>query len=222
MDYIEFLEANNASNELINKVMDIVVKLNDDDYRNFLSKLEFVYDMFAYIGFSNDEVNDFLNNFYNVGILRKDKKEIIKIIYVLNRVGVQRLITDINEPLKNGLLYKRIFMRDFYLKLKNGYDYRIGLGLLSTSEIEAYGTKYRLGVKTITEKEKDDIPKYTYDLVKGNKVIPSISSDKELEDFLDKIIIVNDKHYTVDEYIKIASNSLYRKYLQSKLNGKQK
>lgn len=222
MDYVEFLKLNGASNELINNVIDkIVLKLNDEEYKTFLNKLEFVYDIFMSIGFSNNEINDFLSNSSNVNILKKDKKEIIKIVYVLNRVGVQRLLTDPDEPLRNGLMYKRIFMRDLYLKLKNGYEYRSGLGLLSSSELEAYGSKYKLATKTIKE-DDEKLPDHLKELLKDGKKISSVSSDAELERFLDKVLVVNNKHVTVDKFIEMASTNFYKNYMLNKLKGKKK
>ena len=244
-DYVEFLKFNNASDELINKIINIVrYSKNEEEYTKIINNLYFVYEIFNYIGFTDKEINNYLNNFYNSSIITYDKSEIIKIAYVLNEVGVQSLITNFDEPLRNGLMYKRIFMRDFYSKLTNNYDHRRGLSFLSLDERKVYGYDFSFASKGIVI-EGNNFPKYCPDcgnkmkirkdnvstfmqcpsckkIVHRDKYIPAVSSDAELEVFLNKILVINNKHISVDKYIEIASMDLYKKFFMERLKSAKK
>ena len=104
------------------------------------------------------------------------------------------------KTFSKGLVnYKRIFIRNLVLEAsgkKNVY----GNTVLTEPDYSAYGTKHNLS------------------LVCSQSLKQSCDSDEELEEALDGKLIIGDKHYSVDDYIKILSSLFYNKYLNSKKN----
>ena len=72
--------------------------------------------------------------------------------------------------------------------------------MLTEPDYSAYGTKYNLS------------------LVCFQSLKQSCDSDEELEEALNGKLIIGDKRYSVDDYIKILSSLFYNKYLNSKKN----
>ena len=161
---------------------------------------------------NNDiDLDDRLKKIYELlGFAKLTNKEIEKIIYnnlsILDfsnsSVGNVNFNNDIIEKktFSKGLVnYKRIFIRNLVLEA-SGKKNAHGNTVLTEPDYSAYGTKHNLSLVCLQSLKQ------------------SCDSDEELEEALDGKLIIGDKHYSVDDYIKILASLFYNKYLNSKKN----
>lgn len=165
---------------------------NDIDLDDRLKK---IYELLGFAKLTNKEIEKIIYN--NLSILDFSNSELCKLAAVLENVNFNNDIIEKKTFSKGLVNYKRIFIRNLVLEAsgkKNVY----GNTVLTEPDYSAYGTKHNLS------------------LVCSQSL--SCDSDEELEEALDGKLIIGDKHYSVDDYIKILSSLFYNKYLNSKKN----
>ena len=167
---------------------------NDIDLDDRLKK---IYELLGFAKLTNKEIEKIIYN--NLSILDFSNSELCKLAAVLENVNFNNDIIEKKTFSKGLVNYKRIFIRNLVLEAsgkKNVY----GNTVLTEPDYSAYGTKHNLS------------------LVCSQSLKQSCDSDEELEEALDGKLIIGDKHYSVDDYIKILSSLFYNKYLNSKKN----
>lgn len=167
---------------------------NDIDLDDRLKK---IYELLRFAKLTNKEIEKIIYN--NLSILDFSNSELCKLAAVLENVNFNNDIIEKKTFSKGLVNYKRIFIRNLVLEAsgkKNVY----GNTVLTEPDYSAYGTKHNLS------------------LVCSQSLKQSCDSDEELEEALDGKLIIGDKHYSVDDYIKILSSLFYNKYLNSKKN----
>ena len=167
---------------------------NDIDLDDRLKK---IYELLGFAKLTNKEIEKIIYN--NLSILDFSNRELCKLAAVLENVNFNNDIIEKKTFSKGLVNYKRIFIRNLVLEAsgkKNVY----GNTVLTEPDYSAYGTKHNLS------------------LVCSQSLKQSCDSDEELEEALDGKLIIGDKHYSVDDYIKILSSLFYNKYLNSKKN----
>ena len=167
---------------------------NDIDLDDRLKK---IYEVLGFAKLTNKEIEKIIYN--NLSILDFSNSELCKLAAVLENVNFNNDIIEKKTFSKGLVNYKRIFIRNLVLEAsgkKNVY----GNTVLTEPDYSAYGTKHNLS------------------LVCSQSLKQSCDSDEELEEALDGKLIIGDKHYSVDDYIKILSSLFYNKYLNSKKN----
>lgn len=167
---------------------------NDIDLDDRLKK---IYELLGFAKLTNKEIEKIIYN--NLSILDFSNSELCKLAAVLENVNFNNDIIEKKTFSKGLVNYKRIFIRNLVLEAsgkKNVY----GNTVLTEPDYSAYGTKHNLS------------------LVCSKSLKQSCDSDEELEEALDGKLIIGDKRYSVDDYIKILSSLFYNKYLNSKKN----
>ena len=167
---------------------------NDIDLDDRLKK---IYELLGFAKLTNKEIEKIIYN--NLSILDFSNSELCKLAAVLENVNFNNDIIEKKTFSKGLVNYKRIFIRNLVLEAsgkKNVY----GNTVLTEPDYSAYGTQHNLS------------------LVCSQSLKQSCDSDEELEEALDGKLIIGDKHYSVDDYIKILSSLFYNKYLNSKKN----
>lgn len=167
---------------------------NDIDLDDRLKK---IYELLGFAKLTNKEIEKIIYN--NLSILDFSNSELCKLAAVLENVNFNNDIIEKKTFSKGLVNYKRIFIRNLVLEAsgkKNVY----GNTVLTEPDYSAYGTKYNLS------------------LVCFQSLKQSCDSDEELEEALNGKLIIGDKRYSVDDYIKILSSLFYNKYLNSKKN----
>ncbi len=167
---------------------------NDIDLDDRLKK---IYELLGFAKLTSKEIEKIIYN--NLSILDFSNSELCKLAAVLENVNFNNDIIEKKTFSKGLVNYKRIFIRNLVLEAsgkKNVY----GNTVLTEPDYSAYGTKHNLS------------------LVCSQSLKQSCDSDEELEEALDGKLIIGDKHYSVDDYIKILSSLFYNKYLNSKKN----
>lgn len=167
---------------------------NDIDLDDRLKK---IYELLGFAKLTNKEIEKITYN--NLSILDFSNSELCKLAAVLENVNFNNDIIEKKTFSKGLVNYKRIFIRNLVLEAsgkKNVY----GNTVLTEPDYSAYGTKHNLSLVCLQSLKQ------------------SCDSDEELEEALDGKLIIGDKHYSVDDYIKILSSLFYNKYLNSKKN----
>lgn len=167
---------------------------NDIDLDDRLKK---IYELLGFAKLTNKEIEKIIYN--NLSILDFSNSELCKLAAVLENVNFNNDIIEKKTFSKGLVNYKRIFIRNLVLEAsgkKNVY----GNTVLTEPDYSAYGTKHNLSLVCLQSLKQ------------------SCDSDEELEEVLDGKLIIGDKHYSVDDYIKILSSLFYNKYLNSKKN----
>ena len=167
---------------------------NDIDLDDRLKK---IYELLGFAKLTNKEIEKIIYN--NLSILDFSNSELCKLAAVLENVNFNNDIIEKKTFSKGLVNYKRIFIRNLVLEAsgkKNVY----GNTVLIEDDYHAYGTKHNLSLVCLQSLKQ------------------SCDSDEELEEALDGKLIIGDKHYSVDDYIKILSSLFYNKYLNSKKN----
>lgn len=172
-----------------------------ENHRNYdvLDLCKRIYGLFGYIGFNEEQIECFIVN--NLNVFLKGKDEINKIAFVLKEVDA------IDEIFNGGYFaskttnYKRLFMRDFISKKSGRYERGKGIAPLVVHDRDAY-ERYNMKVAAYRALGQD------------------IGCDEELEEFLDKVLMVNGEHITVEDYIDRSSKRFYIKYLRDTNFGK--
>ena len=167
---------------------------NDIDLDDRLKK---IYELLGFAKLTNKEIEKIIYN--NLSILDFSNSELCKLAAVLENVNFNNDIIEKKTFSKGLVNYKRIFIRNLVLEAsgkKNVY----GNTVLTEPDYSAYGTKHNLSLVCLQSLKQ------------------SCDSDEELEEALDGKLIIGDKHYSVDDYIKILSSLFYNKYLNSKKN----
>ena len=161
---------------------------NDIDLDDRLKK---IYELLGFAKLTNKEIEKIIYN--NLSILDFSNSELCKLAAVLENVNFNNDIIEKKTFSKGLVNYKRIFIRNLVLEAsgkKNVY----GNTVLTEPDYSAYGTKHNLS------------------LVCSQSLKQSCDSDEELEEALDGKLIIGDKHYSVDDYIKILSSLFYNEY----------
>lgn len=167
---------------------------NDIDLDDRLKK---IYELLGFAKLTSKEIEKIIYN--NLSILDFSNSELCKLAAVLENVNFNNDIIEKRTFSKGLVNYKRIFIRNLVLEAsgkKNVY----GNTVLTEPDYSAYGTKHNLSLVCLQSLKQ------------------SCDSDEELEEALDGKLIIGDKHYSVDDYIKILSSLFYNKYLNSKKN----
>lgn len=167
---------------------------NDIDLDDRLKK---IYELLGFAKLTSKEIEKIIYN--NLSILDFSNSELCKLAAVLENVNFNNDIIEKKTFSKGLVNYKRIFIRNLVLEAsgkKNVY----GNTVLPEPDYSAYGTKHNLSLVCLQSLKQ------------------SCDSDEELEEALDGKLIIGDKHYSVDDYIKILSSLFYNKYLNSKKN----
>ena len=160
-------------------------------------RLKNIYELLGFAKLTNKEIEKIIYN--NLSILDFSNSELCKLAAVLENINFNNDIIEKKTFSKGLVNYKRIFIRNLVLEAsgkKNVY----GNTVLTEPDYSAYGTKYNLS------------------LVCFQSLKQSCDSDEELEEALNGKLIIGDKRYSVDDYIKILSSLFYNKYLNSKKN----
>lgn len=160
-------------------------------------RLKNIYELLGFAKLTNKEIEKIIYN--NLSILDFSNSELCKLAAVLENVNFNNDIIEKKTFSKGLVNYKRIFIRNLVLEAsgkKNVY----GNTVLTEPDYSAYGTKHNLSLVCLQSLKQ------------------SCDSDEELEEALDGKLIIGDKHYSVDDYIKILSSLFYNKYLNSKKN----
>lgn len=167
---------------------------NDIDLDDRLKK---IYELLGFAKLTSKEIEKIIYN--NLSILDFSNSELCKLAAVLENVNFNNDIIEKKTFSKGLVNYKRIFIRNLVLEAsgkKNVY----GNTVLTEPDYSAYGTKHNLSLVCLQSLKQ------------------SCDSDEELEEALDGKLIIGDKHYSVDDYIKILSSLFYNKYLNNKKN----
>lgn len=160
-------------------------------------RLKNIYELLGFAKLTNKEIEKIIYN--NLSILDFSNSELCKLAAVLENINFNNDIIEKKTFSKGLVNYKRIFIRNLVLEAsgkKNVY----GNTVLTEPDYSAYGTKHNLSLVCLQSLKQ------------------SCDSDEELEEVLDGKLIIGDKHYSVDDYIKILSSLFYNKYLNSKKN----
>lgn len=192
---LSYIKSLGMNNETIAKILRYdSLDNNDIDLDDRLKK---IYELLGFAKLTNKEIEKIIYN--NLSILDFSNSELCKLAAVLENVNFNNDIIEKKTFSKGLVNYKRIFIRNLVLEAsgkKNVY----GNTVLTEPDYSAYGTKHNLS------------------LVCSQSLKQSCDSDEELEEALDGKLIIGDKHYSVDDYIKILSSLFYNKYLNSKKN----
>lgn len=167
---------------------------NDIDLDDRLKK---IYELLGFAKLTSKEIEKIIYN--NLSILDFSNSELCKLAAVLENVNFNNDIIEKKTFSKGLVNYKRIFIRNLVLEAsgkKNVY----GNTVLTEPDYSAYGTKHNLSLVCLQSLKQ------------------SCDSDEELEEALNGKLIIGDKHYSVDDYIKILSSLFYNKYLNNKKN----
>ena len=167
---------------------------NDIDLDDRLKK---IYELLGFAKLTSKEIEKIIYN--NLSILDFSNSELCKLAAVLENVNFNNDIIEKKTFSKGLVNYKRIFIRNLVLEAsgkKNVY----GNTVWTEPDYSAYGTKHNLSLVCLQSLKQ------------------SCDSDEELEEALDGKLIIGDKHYSVDDYIKILASLFYNKYLNSKKN----
>lgn len=194
-DKLSYIKSLGMNDETIAKILRYdSLDNNDIDLDDRLKK---IYELLGFAKLTSKEIEKIIYN--NLSILDFSNSELCKLAAVLENVNFNNDIIEKKTFSKGLVNYKRIFIRNLVLEAsgkKNVY----GNTVLTEPDYSAYGTKHNLS------------------LVCSQSLKQSCDSDEELEEALDGKLIIGDKHYSVDDYIKILSSLFYNKYLNSKKN----
>lgn len=194
-DKLSYIKSLGMNDETIAKILRYdSLDNNDIDLDDRLKK---IYELLGFAKLTSKEIEKIIYN--NLSILDFSNSELCKLAAVLENVNFNNDIIEKKTFSKGLVNYKRIFIRNLVLEAsgkKNVY----GNTVLTEPDYSAYGTKHNLS------------------LVCSQSLKQSCDSDEELEEALDGKLIIGDKRYSVDDYIKILSSLFYNKYLNSKKN----
>lgn len=152
-----------------------------------------IYELFSYIGLNNDQIEMFIVN--NKKIFLEPFDEIRKIAYVLKKVDMHDEMFKAKRSSASSSQYKKIFMRN--LLFEKGNKYADGCGV--------YG---------LIEGERKAYDQYGLSILARDVFNKTICSDYDLEQFLNKHLIINDKIVSVDEYIDKKSMLFYSEFIR--------
>lgn len=194
-ELIEYFENKGISEYAIKEILEWLVKHDKKDKINIISQIDYLYDIFSFVGLNNEQIELFIVK--NTSVLKKEKGELNKIAFVLKYTDV---IDKIFKLRVNGLAnYKRVFVRDYIIKhARKDYYSSAGLGVLTCYETQAYGSVYNLDyfVNCLFQEHS--------------------FSDLETESHINKRLTINGKRISVDDYITLHSKLLYARYLRYK------
>lgn len=168
---------------------------------DMLTYCEKIYELFRYIGLTNDQIEMFIIN--NKKIFITPFNEIVKIAYVLKKVDMHDEIFNGQRSSCNASQYKKIFMRHLLFEKSNKYAGGCGI----------YG---------LIERSRRAYDQYGLSLMARDVFHKTIISDDDLEFQLNKVILFNNEHVTVDEYIDKASKLFYMEYIRKSRKDRRK
>ncbi len=192
---LSYIKSLGMNDETIEKILRYDSLDNNDI--DLDDRLKNIYELLGFAKLTNKEIEKIIYN--NLSILDFSNSELCKLAAVLENINFNNDIIEKKTFSKGLVNYKRIFIRNLVLEAsgkKNVY----GNTVLTEPDYSAYGTKYNLS------------------LVCFQSLKQSCDSDEELEEALNGKLIIGDKRYSVDDYIKILSSLFYNKYLNSKKN----
>ena len=192
---LSYIKSLGMNDETIEKILRYdSLDNNDIDLDDRLKK---IYELLGFAKLTNKEIEKIIYN--NLSILDFSNSELCKLAAVLENINFNNDIIEKKTFSKGLVNYKRIFIRNLVLEAsgkKNVY----GNTVLTEPDYSAYGTKHNLSLVCLQSLKQ------------------SCDSDEELEEALNGKLIIGDKRYSVDDYIKILSSLFYNKYLNSKKN----
>lgn len=160
-----------------------------------------IYELFRYIGLTNDQIEMFIIN--NKKIFIAPFNEIVKMAYVLKKVDMHDEMFKAQRSSSNASQYKKIFMRHLLYEKSNKYADGCGI----------YG---------LIERSRKAYDQYSLSLMARDVFHKTIISDDDLEVQLNKIILFNNEHVTVDEFIDKASKLFYMEYIRKSRKDRRK
>ena len=195
----EFLDSMGMSQENFLKMADFQELHHSYDMLGYCKK---IYKLFSYIGLTYEQIEMFI--IHNKGMFLEPFDEIVKMAYVLKKVDMHDEFFRTARSSGDASQYKKIFMRNLLFEKSNKYAGGCGVyGLIERSR-KAYD-QYGLSM----------IAKHVFNEV--------IISDEDLEKHLDKHLLFNNEHVTVEDYIDKKSKLFYMEYIRkTKLNKVRK
>lgn len=192
---LSYIKSLGMNDETIEKILRYDSLYNNDV--DLDDRLKNIYELLGFAKLTNEEIEKIIYN--NLSILDFSNSELCKLAAVLENVNFNNDIIEKKTFSKGLVNYKRVFMRNLVLEAsgkKNVY----GNTVLTESDYSAYGTKHNLSLVCLQSLKQ------------------SCDSDEELAEALNGKLIIGDKRYSVDDYIKILSSLFYNKYLNNKKN----
>ena len=168
---------------------------------DMLSYCEKIYDLFSYIGLTNEQIEMFI--IHNKKMFLQPFNEIVKMAYVLKKVDMHDEIFNAQRSSCNASQYKKIFMRHLLYEKSNKYAGGCGI----------YG---------LIERSRKAYDQYGLSLMARDMFHKTIISDDDLEVQLNKVLLFNNEHVTVDEYIDKASKLFYMEYIRKSRKNRRK
>ena len=192
---LSYIKSLGMNDETIEKILRYDSLYNNDV--DLDDRLKNIYELLGFAKLTNKEIEKIIYN--NLSILDFSNSELCKLAAVLENVNFNNDIIEKKTFSKGLVNYKRVFMRNLVLEL-SGKKSSYGNIALTEPDYGAYGIRYNLS------------------LVCFQSLKQSCDSDEELEEALNGKLIIGDKRYSVDDYIKILSSLFYNKYLNNKKN----
>lgn len=196
-ELIDYLKSKGMSNETIARVLFYCKKNDNVDYTN---KIKFVFDILNYAGVSDEQMEFILNK--NTAIIDRSNGEIIKIAAVLYNTNMIDEIFSKERAGNKFFRYKRIFMRNIIAERSGRYGKSLSPNILICEDSIAYGSKYNF---------YEDIFRV---------LNARVDTDEELESILNKYLMFNGEHVTVDEYINKLAVIFFNKYKKKEIKTK--
>ena len=168
---------------------------------DMLSYCEKIYDLFSYIGLTNEQIEMFI--IHNKKMFLQPFNEIVKMAYVLKKVDMHDEIFNAQRSSCNASQYKKIFMRHLLYEKSNKYAGGCGI----------YG---------LIERSRKAYDQYGLSLMARDMFHKTIISDDDLEVQLNKVLLFNNEHVTVDEYIDKASKLFYMEFIRKSRKNRRK
>ena len=195
-ELIDYLKSRGMSNETIARVL---CYCRNNENINYADKIEFIFNILNYAGISDEQIEFILN--INTAIVDKTNSDIIKNAAVLHNTG---MIDEIFSKERSGSKwsrYKRIFMRNIIAERSGRYQRSLSPEILVCEDLIAYNKlKFCEDVRKVLNKR--------------------IDSDEELESVLDKSLMYNGRHVTVDEYINKLAVVFFNEYKKREFKRK--
>ena len=194
-DKLSYIESFGMDNETIERILKYDSLHNNEV--DLDDRLKNIYELLGVAKLTNKEIEKIIYN--NISMLDFSNSELCKLAAVLENINFNNDIIEKKTFSKGLVNYKRIFIRNLVLEA-SGKKNEYGNTVLIEDDYHAYGTKHNLSLVCLLALKQ------------------SCSSDEELEEALDEKLIIGDKRYSVDDYIKILASLFYNKYLNNKKN----
>lgn len=195
-ELIDYLKDKGMSNETIARVL---FYCRNKENMNYYDKIKFIFNILGYAGLTDDQIGLVLN--INPAIVDRSNSDIVKNAAVLSGTGMIDEIFSKERSASRYLRYKRIFMRNIIAERSTRYSKSLSPDVLVCEDTVTYGKL----------KFYEDV----YNVLNAR-----VNSDAELEDVLNKSLMINGQHVTVDEYINKLAVMFFNKYKMREIKRK--